>query len=141
VHLWLPSCILIPSRILFLQLLSQGIFDFPVLQAEVTRASDADTSAQEVAAVQDSITLHVKDAEDWATLVEREEPERVSRMEAENDAQAFAHEVAEVLVQKIAHLEGELEEERYHTPVLRRRNQSLYTCAQDVQITRIVTIW
>jgi hypothetical protein len=28
-----------------------------------------------------------------------------------------------------------------HTLVLRRWNRSLYTCAQDVQITRIVTIW
>jgi hypothetical protein len=30
---------------------------------------------------------------------------------------------------------------RCHTPVLRRQNWSHYTCAQDVQITRILTIW
>jgi hypothetical protein len=33
------------------------------------------------------------------------------------------------------------DEGKCHTSVLRRQNQSLYTCAQDVQITRIVTIW
>jgi hypothetical protein len=27
-----------------------------------------------------------------------------------------------------------------HTPVLKEQNQSLYTCAQDVQMTRIATI-
>jgi hypothetical protein len=65
-HLWLPSCIIIPSCILFLQLLPLGSVDKPALQAEVIREWEAstiakaaritvvlvvDTSAQEVAMV------------------------------------------------------------------------------------------
>jgi hypothetical protein len=49
--------------------------------------------------VQDSTTLHVKDAEDRAALMERETLERVSRVEAENTAAlASAREDAEGFV-------------------------------------------
>jgi hypothetical protein len=42
--------------------------------------------------VRGSAALHVKEAEDWATQVEREALERVSRAEAENAmALASAH--------------------------------------------------
>jgi hypothetical protein len=48
---------------------------------------------------------------DWATLVEREAQERVSRVEAENATTlAFGHEDAKGLVQNFALLEGELTE-------------------------------
>jgi hypothetical protein len=55
--------------------------------------------AREATAVQDSTTLHVKDAEDQAALMERETLERVSRVEAENTAAlASAREDAEGFV-------------------------------------------
>jgi hypothetical protein len=125
-HLRLPSCFLIPSCILFLQLLSQGSMDVPAFQVEVTRALEVvattetirivvvlavETSAQEAAVARDSAALHVKDAEDWASPTEREAWERVLRMEAGNAVViAFAREDAEGLVQKIALREGELAE-------------------------------
>jgi hypothetical protein len=92
VCLWLPPCSLIPSCILFLQLLSRGSADVPTLLAEVTREWEAAAAAvvlaaktldQEAAAARDNATLCVKDAEDraalrgkdaedWAALTERE---------------------------------------------------------------------
>jgi hypothetical protein len=61
----------------------------------------------------DSAALHVKDVEDRAALAEREARERVSIMEVDNAmALASAHEDVEVLVRKIALLQGELAEER-----------------------------
>jgi hypothetical protein len=77
--LQLPSCILVPSYILFLQLLSQGNAVGSMLQEEVTRAWEAvaaedvthiaavfavETSALEAIALRDSASLHVKDVED-----------------------------------------------------------------------------
>jgi hypothetical protein len=54
----------------------------------------------------DRATLHVMDAEDRATLVERVALEKVSRVEAENAVVlASAHEDAEGFVRKIAQLE------------------------------------
>jgi hypothetical protein len=61
----------------------------------------------------DSAALHVKDVEDQAALAEREARERVSIMEVDNAmALASAREDVEVLVRKIALLQGELAEER-----------------------------
>jgi hypothetical protein len=61
-----------------------------------------ETSAQEVAMTQDSTTLHIKDAEDWATLAERKAWERVLRVDAENAvALVSTHEDAEGLVPKV----------------------------------------
>jgi hypothetical protein len=61
----------------------------------------------------DSAALHVKDVEDRAALAEREARERVSIMEVDNAmALASAREDVEVLVWKIALLQGELAEER-----------------------------
>jgi hypothetical protein len=90
--------------------LSRGNVDVLVLQAEVTRAwvaavavEDAlvmailatETSAHGATVVWDSVALRIKDAEDWATLAEREARERVSRVEVENAvALAYAHEDA-----------------------------------------------
>jgi hypothetical protein len=83
VCLWLPPCSLIPSCILFLQLLSRGSADVPTLLAEVTREWEAAAAAeatrtavvlaaktldQEAAAARDNATLCVKDAEDRAAL-------------------------------------------------------------------------
>jgi hypothetical protein len=79
--------------ILFPHLLSQGNANVTVLQAEVgwareaTAATEATrtvavlaarTSAREADAARDNATLHIKDAEDRATLVEGEALERVS---------------------------------------------------------------
>jgi CYTH domain-containing protein len=56
-------------------------------------------SAREATVAWDSATLRVKDAEDRATLVEREALERMSREEAENAmVLASAHEDVEGLV-------------------------------------------
>jgi hypothetical protein len=98
--------------------------DVPALLAEVTRAWEAaatvkttpvtailavDTSTQEVATVRDSVALHAKDAEDWATLAEREALEKVWRVEAENAmALASTHEDVEGFVPKFALFEGKL---------------------------------
>jgi hypothetical protein len=69
----------------------------------------AEASAQEAAAARDSVVVLIKDAEDQATLVEREVWERVSRVEAENaTVLAYAREDVENLVWKIALLKGEL---------------------------------
>jgi hypothetical protein len=63
--------------------------------------------------VRDRAALHVKDAEDRATLVERETIERVSRVDVENDtALASAREDVEGFVRKITLLEGELATKR-----------------------------
>jgi hypothetical protein len=98
------------------------------LSAEVTRAREvtataeaahvvavlaAEASAQEAVVERDNAALHVKDAEEWAALVEREALEGVSRVEVENTvALAFARDDAEGFVQKISLLEGELVVER-----------------------------
>jgi hypothetical protein len=69
----------------------------------------AKTSTQEATVMWDNTALHVKDAEDWATLVEREALERVSRVEAENAVVlGSVYEDVEGFVQKIALLQSEL---------------------------------
>jgi hypothetical protein len=71
----------------------------------------AETSAQEATTTCDSTTIHVKEVEDWATLVEREVWERVLRVEVENATLlASAREDVESLVRKVALLKGELAE-------------------------------
>ena len=75
--LWLPPRSLIPSYVLFLQHLSQGSADVPMLLAEVTQAWEVaaaaeatriavviavETSAQEATVAWDSAALRVKDA-------------------------------------------------------------------------------
>jgi BMFP domain-containing protein YqiC len=111
-----------------------------VLLAEVTHAREAatateathvmtmltaETSGREAATVCDSATLHVKDAKDWAALVEREALEMVSRAEADNTvALASAREEAEGIVQKIALLEDELAAERQAWEVSEREHQA-----------------
>jgi hypothetical protein len=97
-----------PLLCFFLQHLSWGSADTPVLQAEVTWAWEAviavgaacvtmihaaETTAQEAVAAWDSTAIHAKDVEDRATIVEREAQELVLRVEAENTAVlACAHE-------------------------------------------------
>jgi hypothetical protein len=72
-----------------------------------------ETSAQEATATWDSVVIRIKDAEDRATLAEREVQETVSRVEAENAAMiASSCEDVEGLVWKIVLLEGELVEAR-----------------------------
>jgi hypothetical protein len=95
-----------------------------MLLAEVTRAWEAaadvkaahitamlavETSVWEASVAWDSATLRVKDAEDRPTLAEREELERMSRVEAVNvTVLACAHEDVEGLIGKITLLEGNL---------------------------------
>jgi hypothetical protein len=113
------ACVLHP------QLLSHRSADVTTLLAEVTRACEvvadveatcdvaaltAEVFAWEAAAAQDNATLHVKDAEDWTALVEREALERVSRAEAKNNTTlASAHENVKSLAQKVALLEDKLD--------------------------------
>jgi hypothetical protein len=109
------------------------------LSAEVTRAREvaatveaahvvavlvAEASAQEAVAERNNAALHVKDAEEWAALVEREALEGVSRVEVENTvALAFARDDAEGFVQKISLLEGELVVERVREASERERRE------------------
>jgi hypothetical protein len=109
------------------------------LSAEVTRAREvtataeaahvvavlaAEASAQEAVVERDNAALHVKDAEEWAALVEREALEGVSRVEVENTvALAFARDDAEGFVQKISLLEGELVVERVREASERERRE------------------
>jgi hypothetical protein len=77
--------------------------------ARVVAMFAAETSAQEAAAPRHSATLHVKDAENRAILVEKEALERVSRAEARNAmALASAHEDAEGFARKIPFLKTSL---------------------------------
>jgi hypothetical protein len=79
---------------------------------EVTRVAAmlaAETSTREAAVAWDNTVLRVNDAEDQATLAEREALKRVSRAEVENAATlASASEDAEGFACKIAFLEDEL---------------------------------
>jgi hypothetical protein len=71
----------------------------------------AETSTREAAMVQDSANLHIKDAEDRATLAEGEALEPVSQAEVENSTVlSSARADAEGLEQKIIHFEDELME-------------------------------
>jgi hypothetical protein len=77
--------------------------------AHATAVLAVETSVQEAAITRDSAALHVKDVADRATLAEREELERVSRVEVENTSVlASAREDDKGFVWKIALLEGEL---------------------------------
>jgi hypothetical protein len=70
-----------------------------VKTARVTAVLTTKTSAQEATVAWDSIAILVKDAEDRATLAEREARERVSRVEAENVVTlTSSHEEVEGLV-------------------------------------------
>jgi hypothetical protein len=70
-----------------------------VKTARVTIVLTTKTSAQEATVAWDSIAILVKDAEDRATLAEREARERVSRVEAENAVTlTSSHEEVEGLV-------------------------------------------
>jgi DNA-binding protein len=96
------------------------------LQAKVTQAWEAavatesthvmvvltaETSAQVAIVARGRAINLIKDAMDWAALVEREAQERVSRVEAESAAAlAYAQDEAENLVRKITLLEDELAE-------------------------------
>jgi hypothetical protein len=69
----------------------------------------AETSVHEAMAAWHGSALRIKDAEDWATLMERETLEKVSRVEVENaTVLSSTHEDVEGFLQKIALLEDEL---------------------------------
>jgi hypothetical protein len=122
--------------------LSRGSQVVPVLLVEVTRSWEAATAAeaaciaamlaaktfaQEASAARDSASLHVKDAEDQAALVEREVLERMSRAEAKNATMLVsAREDAEGLVQKMVLLEGELAVEHQACEVSEREHQEQF---------------
>jgi hypothetical protein len=80
--------------------------------------------AWEAATAWDGATLHIKDGEDRATLVERGALELVPWVEAENStALTSAHDDTEGLVQKITLLESELMEERWDREVSKREHR------------------
>jgi hypothetical protein len=113
----------------------------PTLWVEVTQAWEvaavveasrvavvlaAETFGQEVAVAWDSAMIHVKGAEDRATLVERKAWERVLRVEVESTVVlASAHEEVEGLVQKITLLEDELTEVRRAREVAEESSRGL----------------
>lgn len=77
--------------------------------ARITKVHAVETSVQEVVAAWDSTTVHIRDTEDQAILVEGEAQERMSKVEAKNAvALASAHEDTEGLVWKVALPKGEL---------------------------------
>jgi hypothetical protein len=87
----------------------------------------AETSVWEAVAAWDSIALRVKDAEDRATLAEREALERVSRAEVENaTALASTREDVEGLARKITLLEDELAAELQAREVSERERREQF---------------
>jgi hypothetical protein len=134
---------------LFLQHLSRGSANVPVLRAEVTQAWEATTtvvaarvvavlgaeaSALEAAVAWDSTAVRVKDVEDRAPLAEREARERVSRVEAENATMlASARKDVESLVRKIALLKGELVELRQAREVAEENSHDLSYAVADAE--------
>jgi hypothetical protein len=102
--------------------------------AHVAAVPTTETSAQEAVVVSDSITLHVKDAEGWPTLVERVAQERVMSVEAENAmALASTHDDAEGLIRKITLLEGKLADERQAREVAKENSRGLSEEAADAE--------
>jgi hypothetical protein len=86
-----------------------------------------ETSVWEAVAAWDSIALRVKDAEDRATLAEREALERVSRAEVENaTALASTREDVEGLARKITLLEDELAAELQAREVSERERREQF---------------
>jgi hypothetical protein len=84
--------------------------------------------------MRDSAAVCVKDAEDWASLAEREVRERVSRVEMENiTTLASAREDEEGLIRKIALLEGELAEARRAREVAEEKSRVLSNAAVDAE--------
>jgi hypothetical protein len=128
--------------VLFPQLLYRGSADVPALLVEVTQAREAaaateaahdmamlvvETSVQEAATAWDCATLCIKDAEDWATLMKRENLEKESRVEVKNVAElASACEDANGFVRKIILLEDELVAEHRAWEVFERERQAQF---------------
>jgi hypothetical protein len=82
---------------------------------------------REAAAAWDSATLHVKDVEDRAVLVEREALERVSRAEAEKAVVLdFAHEDAKGFACKVTLLEDKLAAEHQAREVCERERREQF---------------
>jgi hypothetical protein len=89
--------------------------------ARVAAMLAAETSALEATVAWDSITLHVKDAENQATLVEREALKRASRVEVEKATTlASTHEDVEGFTRKINLLEDDLTAEHQAQEVSER---------------------
>jgi hypothetical protein len=87
----------------------------------------AETFTQEGTAAQDSATLHIKNAEDRATLVEREALELVSWLEVENSTVlASACEDTEGLVWKIALFEDKLTRECWEQKMSEREHRARF---------------
>jgi hypothetical protein len=83
---------------------------------------------------QNSTARRVKDAEDQASLVQRESQERVLGMEAESATSlASAREETEALVRKIALLHGELAEVRRAREVAKETTRGLSSMVADAE--------
>jgi hypothetical protein len=85
-----------------------------VKAARIVIVPVVEASTKEVTATWESTAALVRDAENWASMVEREARERVSIVEAESAiVLASAFEEAEGLAHRIVLLEGERTEENF----------------------------
>jgi hypothetical protein len=92
------------------------------------------TSAQEATMAWESTKTVVSDAENWATLAEREARERVLRVEVKSAAVlASAHEEAEGLVRRIALLEGDHAEVHQAREMAEENSRVLSNAAADAE--------
>jgi hypothetical protein len=92
------------------------------------------TSAQEATVARESTKTVVRDAENWATLAEREARERVLRVEVESASMLTStHEKAEDLVWRITLLEGEVAEAHWDREVAEENSQGLSNATADAK--------
>jgi hypothetical protein len=94
----------------------------------------AHTSAPDAAVAWDGATNLIKDVEDWAALAKREARKSASRVKVTSTAALdSAHEEAEGLVRKMAHLEGELTEARRAQEVAEENSHAMSIVVADAE--------
>jgi hypothetical protein len=87
----------------------------------------AETSVQKAAMEWDDANLHIKGAEDWAALAEREALEWVSRVEADNSiALSSTSANIEDLARKVTLIEDKLVEERREREASKREHRECF---------------
>jgi hypothetical protein len=105
--------------------------------ALVTVVHVTEASYQEVVVTQENVAALVRDAEDRATLAERETQERVSRVEVENAiALAFARGEVEDFIRRIALLKGNLPEVRQAREAAEENSRGLPDVAANAEQRR-----
>jgi hypothetical protein len=94
----------------------------------------AHTSAPDAAVAWDGAMNLIKDVEDWAALAKREARKSASRVKVTSTAALdSAHEEAEGLVRKMAHLEGELTEARRAQEVAEENSHAMSIVVADAE--------